>query len=128
MYKKSIFIWLLIIPLAFINGAFREVFLENKIGIYANPISCVILCILAYLVSFIFVPRLGIGTCKVYLKMGLLWVILTVVFETILGFLMGNTFKEIINAYNITTGNFWLFVVIFIGFVPILVGKTKRII
>jgi len=118
----------LIIPLAFINGAFREIFLENRIEIYANPVSCVILCVLAYLVSYFLLPRLGIGAIKTYLRIGLLWLMLTLVFETVLGFLMGNSFKEIINAYNITTGNFWLFVVIFIGFVPILVAKTKKII
>jgi len=128
MYKKSMLIWLMIIPLAFINGAFRELFLESRIGFYANPVSCVILCILAFLVSLIFIPRLGNGTKKIYMKMGLLWIILTVIFETILGFLMGNTFKEIINAYNCTTGNFWLFVVIFIGIIPILVVKSKKII
>jgi len=121
-------IWLLIIPLAFINGAFREIFLESRIGVYANPVSCVILCILAFLVSFIFIPRLGNGTNKIYMKMGLLWIILTVIFETVLGFLMGNTFNEIINAYNIATGNFWLLVVIFVGFIPILVAKSKKIV
>jgi hypothetical protein len=121
-------IWLFIIPLAFINGAFRQIFLEPRIGSFANPVSCIILCILAFFVSFIFIPRLGKGTIKIYLKMGLLWITLTIIFETMLGIVMGNTCNEIINAYNITTGNFWLFVVIFIGFVPILVGRCKRII
>ena len=128
MYKKSILIWAIIIPLAFLNGALRELVIEPLIGYkYANPISCFILCCLAFIVSFLLIPRLGKGTSKVYIKMGLLWVLLTIVFETVLGLLIGNSFQEIINAYNITSGNFWLLVVIFIGFIPFLVGKLKSL-
>jgi hypothetical protein len=127
--KKSMLIWLSIIPLAFLNGALREFFIEPLTGIkYANLISSIILCILIFIVTLVFIPRLGRGTSKTYFSIGVLWLVSTVLFETILGLLMGMTFAEIIIAYNIATGNFWLIVVIFIGVVPFLVAKIKRII
>ena len=128
MIVKSILIWLTIIPLAILNGGLRENILDPMIGKeIANPISCFILCCLIFLVTFIFLPRLGRGTVKQYIIMGLLWILLTIVFETTLSLFMGLKFKEIINSYNITTGNFWLLVVIFIGFTPLLVSKIRRI-
>ena len=129
MLLKSLLIWLSIIPLAILNGGLRQRILEPLFGLkIANPISGLILCMLIFIVSFIFIPRLGIGDNKTYLTMGVLWIFLTIVFETILGLFMGNTFKEIINAYNIATGNLWLIVVIFMGIVPFLIAKIKHII
>ena len=101
MLLKSILIWLAIIPMAILNGGLRQRILEPLFGLkIANPISGLILCILIFIISFIFIPRLGIGDIRTYLIMGVLWIFLTIVFETIFGLFMGNTFKEIINAYN----------------------------
>ena len=129
MIKKSILIWLSIIPLAILNGGFREKFLIFWVGEnYAEPISGFILCLLIFIVSLIFIPRLGKGKPKTYWKMGTLWVALTIVFETVIGITMGNTLTELLNAYNITTGNLWLLVVLFTGITPWLVAKIKRIV
>jgi len=69
MIKKSMLIWLLIVPLAILNGALREGIIEPMIGSkYANPISGIILCILIFIVSFLFIPRLGKGEIRNILK------------------------------------------------------------
>ena len=129
MIKRSLLIWLSIIPLAILNGALREIFIEPLIGEkFARPISGIILCLLIFIVSFIFILKLGRGTGKTYLLIGVLWVFSTIIFETVFGLLTGMTFNEIIQAYNVTTGNLWLFVVIFIGVAPILIAKIRRII
>ena len=129
MIKKSILIWLLMIPLAILNGGFREVFLTPRLGeSYAQPISGIILLILIFLGSFIFIPRIGKGSPKIYWIIGILWVALTIVFETILGLAMGDTFEELFKAYDVTTGILWLSVVLFTGVAPWLVAKIKQII
>ena len=128
MIVKSILIWLTIIPLAILNGGLRIHILEPMLGEkIANPISCFILCCLIFLVTYIFLHRLGRGTVMQYIMMGLLWILFTIVFETALSLFMGLKFKEIINSYNIAAGNFWLLVVIFIGIVPLLVSKIQKI-
>ena len=129
MVKKSILIWLSIIPLAILNGGFREVFLTPRLEeSYAQLISGTILLMLLFFVSFIFIPRIGKGNPKTYWKIGILWVALTIVFETILGIAMGDTLTELLKAYDITTGNLWLLVVLFTGIAPWLVAKIKQII
>ena len=129
MIKKSILIWLSIIPLAILNGGFREAFLTPRLGERcAQPISGIILLLLLFIVSFIFIPRIGKGEQKRYWEIGFLWIVLTVVFETILCLAMGNSFSELLRAYDITTGNLWLIVVIFTGIMPWLIARIKRIV
>lgn len=129
MVKKSILTWLSIIPLAILNGGLREAFLNPRLEeSQSQIISGLILLSLIFVVSLIFIPRIGKGTKKTYLKIGLLWVTLTVVFETVLGLAMGNSFGELLKAYDITTGNLWLIIVIFTGIVPWLIARIKRIV
>ena len=129
MIKKSILIWLSIIPLAILNGGFREKILIPWIGeSCAEPISGIILCLLIFIVSLIFIPRIGKGEQKTYWKIGILWIASTIVFETMLGLAIGKSFTELINAYDIATGNLWILVVLFMGITPWLVAKIKQII
>ena len=129
MLKKSILIWLLIIPLAVLNGGFRETFLTPRLGeSYAQPVSGIMLLLLIFIVSFIFIPRIGKGTPKTYWKIGILWLVLTIVFETILGLAMGNTLTELLKAYDLTTGNLWLLIVLFTGITPWIAARIKQII
>jgi hypothetical protein len=129
MIKKSLLIWLSIIPLAILNGGLRQVLLESWLGeSCAQIVSGIILCLLIFTVSFIFIPRIGRGTAKTYCIIGLLWVLLTIVFETGLGFLTGMNCTEVIKAYDVTTGNLWSLVVIFTGIAPWLVAKIRKLI
>ena len=129
MIKKSILIWLSIIPLAILNGILRESVIAPLIGMkYALPVSGISLCLLIFIVSLIFIPKLGKGTKKTYWIIGGLWTFLTILFETIMGLASGNNFDEMIKAYDITTGNLWLLVVIFVGIIPWRIAKIKRII
>ena len=127
MLKKSVLIWLSIIPLAILNGGLREKLLINWLGeSYAEPVSGIILCLLIFIVSLVFIPRIGKGESTIYLKMGILWIILTIIFETTFGLATGNSFSELMKAYDITTGNLWLIVVVVIGISPLLIAKIKK--
>lgn len=126
MIKKSLLIWLMIIPAAILNGGIREKILAPLLGSYALPVSGITLCLIIFLISLIFMPKIGKGSKKTYARIGLLWLILTVLFETALGLVLGQTIPEIMKAYDVTTGNLWLLVVLFIGFVPLLTSKTKK--
>jgi hypothetical protein len=128
MIKKSILIWLSIIPLAILNGGLREAFLTPRLGeSYAQPISGIILLLLLFVISLVFIPRIGKGEQKTYWKIGIVWIALTIVFETVLGLAIGNSFSELLRAYDITKGNLWLIIVIFTGIVPWLIARIKHL-
>jgi len=129
MYKKSLLIWLSIIILIDVNGLFRQLVLEYYIReTFLHLVSVIILCFLIFTVSYIFVPKLGKGTNKNYIKMGLLWYSCTIISGTIFALITRATFNELLEMYNITKGNLWLIVDLFIGFIPWLIAKIKRII
>ena len=121
-------IWFGIIPLAFLNGALRESVLIPAMGAIAFPISGLLLMLCVFAVSYLFIPRLGGANKSTYVTMGIVWFTATLVFETLLGIAFGTPFAEILNAYNIFTGNIWLLVVIFIGFAPFIVAKIRKLI
>jgi len=124
---KSLLIWLCMTPLAILNGGLREYFLLPKLGAPAYPISGIILLLCIFAVSYIFIPRLGPAKKQTYVKMGLVWVLATLLFETFIELIAGTPVTEMLEAYNVLTGNLWLFIVIFIGFVPTIVARMKKI-
>ena len=129
MIKKSLLIWLAIIPLAILNGGLREMVINPLIGErYAQPLSGVLLCIILFVVCWFFIPRIGRGTEKTYWIIGFWWIILTILFETFFGLLTGDTLAELIKAYDITTGNLWLLVILFTGIAPWLTAKIRKLI
>ena len=125
---KSFLIWSSIIPIAFINGGLREVILIPRLGKMAFPISGALLIMSIFFVSVVFIPKLDSATPETYIVMGILWMCMTVAFEFSLGFIRKIPFSKMLEAYNITSGNLWLLVVIFIGLVPFLVAHIKEII
>lgn len=95
MIKKSLLIWLAIIPLAILNGGLRDIVIAPLIGAkYALPLSGVLLCLMIFILCYIFIPRIGKETTKGYLTIGLLWITLTVLFEFGLGLLMGTPLRN----------------------------------
>lgn len=129
VYFKSMLIWLVITPLAILNGALREIIFIPALGEQlAYPVSGLLLCLFIFIVSYILIPKLGKGTGGTYIKIGIIWILATIIFETVYGLLAGWTLDELLNAYNITTGNLWLLIVIFIGFTPWFIAKIRRLI
>jgi hypothetical protein len=128
MILKSMLIWLGIIPLAILNGILREAVLVPVLGKSGLPISGILLAAMAFLLTFLLLPRLGAGTQSTYVIMGVIWIVATIIFEFTLGFVTGDSLDKMLAAYNIFTGNLWLLDVIFIGCTPWLTAKIRNII
>lgn len=125
---KSMLVWLGIIPLAILNGGLRETVLLPTLGKIALPISGILLSAMVFLLTYLLLPRLGTGTRATYVTIGVVWVLATIIFEFALGFAMGDSLTTMLTAYNISTGNLWLLVVLFTGCAPWLTAKAKKMI
>ena len=58
--KKYVFaflIWVMIIPIAILNGGFREYVLVN-LGVLARPLSGIILSVCIFIVAYLLVPKI----------------------------------------------------------------------
>lgn len=57
--------------------------------------------------------------------MGLVWVLLAIVFECLLGFALGRSWADLLAAYDMSSGNLWLLVVVCVGCAPWLAAKMR---
>lgn len=127
MMLKAFLIWLLIIPIAILNGGLREICLQPLLGeVYANLLSGFILCVAIFLIAYFSLPKLNQSSLRSYVLIGLLWVALTLTFETLFGLVQGHNFEKILQNYNMTRGNLWPLIVIFIGIVPWCIAKLRE--
>ena len=124
-YILVVGIWLLIIPLAILNGGFRENVL-TKLGLIALPVSGIILSICIFLVAYLLIPK--IKNCKStdYIIMGVEWFLLTNLFDLSMILSEGGSFADLLNSYNFFTGNLWILVVLTTLISPIVVSKIKN--
>lgn len=126
--KKYVFaflIWVMIIPIAILNGGFREYVLV-KLGGLALPLSGIILSICIFIVAYLLVPKIKNCMKRDYIFFGVMWFILTNLFDLSAYIKEGEGFAELLQSYNIFTGNTWLLVVLTALFAPTIVMKIKE--
>lgn len=81
---KTLPVWLMIIPLAMLNGMARDCLMQPLLGVFALPVSGLTLCVLVLTLTWLFVPRLGIKDLRQLALVGLVWAFLAIVFECLL--------------------------------------------
>lgn len=124
-YIQAVLIWILIIPIAILNGVLREsVF--NKLGSIALPLSGIILSICIFVMAFLLIPTIKNCKKKDYLFFGLIWFVLTNLFDLSMYISEGGGFSDLLNSYNFMSGNLWILVVLTTFVSPIVVAKLKK--
>jgi hypothetical protein len=122
---KSLPVWLLIVPLAVLNGLMRDSIMQPLLGRYALPANGITLCALVLALTWFFIAKLGVVDLSQYWLVGVVWVGLAIVFECLLGLALGRTLADMLAAYDVTSGNLWLLVVICVGTAPWLAAKMR---
>lgn len=124
-YLQAIAVWVLIIPIAILNGGFRENILI-KLGSVASPISGIILSICIFVVAFLLIPK--IRGCKHfdYIVFGIIWCCLTNLFDLVMFIMDGGGVMDLVQQYYFWTGNLWIVVALSTLFAPVIVGKFSR--
>lgn len=124
---KALAVWLLILVCAVVNGAFRESVLVPRFGsLPAFVVSGVLLLLCIVAVSTALVPWFGRLLVSGYLLIGILWLILTLVFEFGFGhFLQHKTWPQLLKAYTFQEGNLWPLVLIVTTLAPLLAAYLR---
>ena len=120
----AILIWIIIIPIAILNGGFREYVLV-KLGIMACPLSGIILSVCILAVAYLLVPKIKNCVKRDYIIFGVIWFALTNLFDLVSCIQDGGGFADLLQAYNILTGNTWLIVVLTVLFASSVVMRIK---
>lgn len=110
-YFKAFVAWLIILPIAMLNGGFREYVLSG-LGIIAMPLSGIILSVCIFIIAYLLIPKIKNCNKLDYVIFGVMWFILTNLFDYIMIIKSGKGISQLINQYDFTNGNLWTLVVI----------------
>ncbi|MGA1847584.1 hypothetical protein [Deferribacter abyssi] len=124
---KATGIWFVIVVAAIMNGALREKILVPIIGSdLALPLSGVSLAIIVFVVSLIFIPFISTSEPKIYITIGLFWVVLTLLFEFIFGhYIAGKSWKDVMQVFNVKKGDLFLVVLCITAISPWCTAKVR---
>ena len=128
MVIKSVLVWMVLLTLAVLNGAFRETLLTPRFGAYASHVvSTLMLCILILLVTFASLAWIGPRDSAVAWRIGLTWLALTLAFEFLAGhYLFGSPWPTLLADYDVLHGRVWVLVLLTTAMAPVLMAAWRR--
>ncbi len=125
---RALLVWILIIIAESIHGTLRQLFLAPLIGDFpARRISVFTAILVIFLVTYLFIRWIKAPSTTALLTIGLTWIILTVLFEFVLGiFVLDYTWRRMFEDYNILRGGLMGLGLLFMFFAPYLAGKIRK--
>ena len=123
---KYVLLWFVLFAVAFTNGALRELtygkrMSEHRRHVTGTVTGVILIGITIYLIDTVW-PFHGRSQA---LYVGLIWALMTVISESaMLLIFMKKDFKTLIGTYDVTKGQLWPFVLLFlIIFPPLIAGS-----
>ncbi len=130
MLTRAFAVWLILLALAFANGALRALWILPRSGeLPAQALSSVTLCLAILLLSWFAIAWIGPLSSRQAWTIGGLWVVLTLAFEFLAGhYVFGNSWSRLLADYNIFRGRIWVLVVVTTAVAPFLTAYAQGLI
>lgn len=127
MKWKYLFAWLPGIPIAIVNGSIRQfiyrLFLDE---LPAHQLSVVSFIILFGIYVWLIIPWLKLASAAEAIRVGLVWLGLTVLFEFVFGhYVMGHPWSALLHDYHLLEGRLWVVVLAWMTVAPLLFYQTR---
>jgi hypothetical protein len=112
IYIQSIGIWLVFAIITVFYGAFREIVFIPATGLEGNLARAILLPLTFFYIfgiTYLFLKKTNANWTKSdCIKVGILWLVLTILFEFGFGgLIMGHSFEKLLADYNILEGRTW---------------------
>jgi hypothetical protein len=135
VFSRSLVTWTMFIPIAVLNGAFREAVYKPFTGeLAAHQISTIIACIAFFTLVYFRLKNQVPDTPKVILyRIGVMWVGMTILFEFSLAGVTGAKWQQLFHDYNILKGRIWGLFLLIVLYTPVVlktwltVRKIKKL-
>ena len=129
--KPSLLTWLVLAVVMFANGTVRVLVLQPRLGeSLARQVATLSGIALVLLVTFFFVRRLERPSPGDLVKVGGLWLVLTLLFEFGMGWVSGASLETMLADYDLRQGRLWPLALLVIFAAPWLwgavLGSRKR--
>jgi hypothetical protein len=124
---KALAIWLVIIFVESIHGVLRSIFLAPLVGDFqARQISVFIGSLLILTIAFFSIRWIRATTVASLIIVGLLWLVLTLLFELSLGrFVLALSWERIASDYDILHGGLLPIGLIFLTLSPLIAAGLR---
>lgn len=122
-------IWLLIIFAESIHGTLRQLLLAPLVGDFtARRIAFFVGLFLIFGITYLFIRWINATSFKALLAVGIMWMILTAMFEFGLGlFVMNLSWERMFEDYDLSRGGLMGFGLLFMVFAPYLATKMRKL-
>jgi hypothetical protein len=126
---KGIIVWLVFIVAESLNGTVRILWLVPSFGdIRAHQISFITGSFLVLTIATLFVRWLQAARVSQLLAVGVLWLLLTVAFEIVLGrFILAYSWEQISADYNVFKGGLMPIGLVLLTLSPLIAGKIRGV-
>ena len=123
---KYILFWFPMLLIAIINGTLRDLGYKKYTGeLTAHQVSTFTLILFfALFIGFIF-QKFPPSSSRQALLTGIIWMVMTLVFEFGFGRWRGNSWEKLFEDYNLSKGRLWLLIPIWITIAPYFFYKWK---
>ncbi len=128
-WLRALAVWWVIIAVESVHGTLRQLLLVPLLGDFrARQVSVLTGSLLIFLVAWLFVRWLGATGRRALLGIGLLWVVLTVVFEIALGRLLGFEWSRLLEDYDLPHGGLMGLGLVAMFLTPLFAARQRRVI
>ena len=124
---RGLLVWLAIIIAETIHGIVRGLFIAPIIGdLQARELGVLVGSLLICLIALLTVRWIR-GSPKQLLMIGLIWAVLTIIFEIGLGLAVGHSWDRILSDYDVRTGGMMIFGLLFMLIAPCLSAGLRGV-
>jgi hypothetical protein len=129
IFLKSVLIWIVFILAESLNGTVRIFWLMPYLGDrLAHQISFVVGSLLILAIATLFIRWLQARKFTQLLSIGLMWLLLTVLFEIVLGrFTLGYSWEQIAADYNLLQGGLMPIGLVLLVLSPFIAAKIQGV-
>jgi hypothetical protein len=105
---RALLTWLILAVVMFMNGALRALVFQPRLGeALARQVATGMGVLIVFGFAWLLVRRLEDPTPGDLLRVGALWLVLTLVFEFGLGYVTGMSWDAMLADYNVLQGRLW---------------------
>jgi hypothetical protein len=124
---KAFAVWLVLIGIETIHGVFRTLFLAPYVGdLRARQVAVFTGSLLILMVTCLFVRWLQADDPRALLCVGLIWFVLTLLFEVSLGrYVLGLSWEAVASDYDISRGGLLPFGLVFLTLAPLIAARFR---
>lgn len=109
------------LAIAIMNGTARDLWYKKLVGeLSAHQLSTVSLIILFAFYTWFVINKFTPDSGKQAIYIGLLWLLLTLLFEFGFGYYRGNSWQNMLHDYDILAGRIWVLILVWIAIAPYL--------